>query len=119
MAGEGGGESEVDLVDADRCRQVDLGVPQVELEVLTVLRQARIVRAGAVRRDLSRGHRRDWLRARAGDFATATPNAGGRIPTRFSCVALSARGHVTEPIQLTNLQTGEPVSRVSRRMPRY
>ena len=32
---------------------------------------------------------------------------------------LSARGHVTEPIQLTNLQTGEPVSRVSRRMPRY
>ena len=68
MAGEGGGESEVDLVDADRCRQVDLGVPQVELEVLTVLRQARIVRAGAVRRDLSRGHRRDGLRARAGRF---------------------------------------------------
>ena len=47
----------VDLVDSDRFRQVHLGVPQVELEVFAVLRQARIVRAGAVRRDLSRGHR--------------------------------------------------------------
>ena len=51
------GEGVVDLVDSDRFRQVHLGVPQVELEVFAVLRQARIVRAGAVRRDLSRGHR--------------------------------------------------------------
>ena len=47
----------VNLVDSDRFCQVHLGVPQVELEVFAVLRQARIVRAGAVRRDLSRGHR--------------------------------------------------------------
>ena len=61
---------EVDLVDADRRRQVDLGVAQVELEVLAVLRQARVVRARAVRSDLSRGHPRVRRVAGAGDFAT-------------------------------------------------
>jgi hypothetical protein len=60
----------VDLVDADRCRQVDLGVPQVELEVLAVLRQARVVRAGAVCGDLSRGHPCGVFAPRA-TFATA------------------------------------------------